>query len=164
MKHLLLLIISLSTTVSFAQDIAMQVVASAGGYYTNTGAGLSISWTLGEVATSTLTTAEYTVTQGFQQGDLFATAVEKPELTKADLKIYPNPATVEFFIEMSAAKGKAWAEVFDITGRKLIKKELNLEENTPFKIPITDLKSGIYMVKVTVESTNATKVIKLIKE
>ncbi len=169
MKRLFTLILAVSfTAFSYAQEynIGMQVVASAGGYFSSTSAGVSMSWTLGEVAYTTLTAGDYILTQGFQQGNLFPTDVEKPELSSSDMKIYPNPASVEFFIKINSptAKGKSTAEVYDITGRKVITEELNLEENEPYRIPIAELKSGIYMIRITVESNKAVKVFKLIKE
>lgn len=169
MKRLFTLILAVSfAAFSYAQEynIGMQVVASAGGYFNSTSAGLSMSWTLGEVAYTTLTSGEYMLTQGFQQGNLFTTDVEKPDLSSSDMKIYPNPASLEFFIKgnSTSVKGKTTVEVYDITGRKVITKELNLEENEPYRIPIAELKAGIYMVRVSVESSKALKVFKLIKE
>jgi len=169
MKRLFTLILAVSfTAFSYAQEynIGMQVVASAGGYFNSTSAGVSMSWTLGEVAYTTLSSTEYILTQGFQQGNLFPTDVEKPESPNSDIKIYPNPASVEFFIKINSPtlKGKSIAEVYDITGRKVITKELNLEENEPYRISILDLKAGIYMIRVTVESTKAVQLFKLIKE
>ena len=169
MKRLFTLILAVSfTAFSYAQEynIGMQVVASAGGYFNSTSAGVSMSWTLGEVAYTTLTAGDYILTQGFQQGNLFPTDVEKPETPNSDIKIYPNPASVEFFIKINSptVKGKYTAEVYDITGKKVITKELNLEENEPYRIPIAELKSGIYMIRVTVESSKSVKVFKLIKE
>ena len=169
MKRLFTLILAVSfAALSYAQDytIVMQVVASAGGYFNSTSAGVSMSWTLGEVAYTTLTAGGYMLTQGFQQGNLFTTDVEKPEIPGSDMKIYPNPASVEFFIKINSptAKGKSTAEVYDITGKKLINTELSLVENEPYRIPIAELKSGIYMIRVTVESSKSVKVFKLIKE
>lgn len=169
MKRLFTLILAVSfAAFSYAQEynIGMQVVASAGGYFNSTSAGVSMSWTLGEVAYTTLTSGEYILTQGFQQGNLFTTDVEKPDLSSSDMKIYPNPASLEFFIKgnSTSVKGKTTVEVYDITGRKVITKELNLVENEPYRIPIAELKAGIYMVRVSVESSKALKVFKLIKE
>lgn len=166
MKKILTIIFAISFSTVIAQDIAMQVVASAGGYFESTGTGVSMSWTLGEVAYTTLSSSEYVITQGFQQGNLFSTDVEKPEIQKSDIKIYPNPASIEVFIEISSAnaKGKATAELFDITGRMIDSEIINLEENTPKKLPVSSLKSGIYLIKVTFDNSKSTKVFKLIKE
>ncbi|MGE0077570.1 MAG: T9SS type A sorting domain-containing protein [Bacteroidales bacterium] len=166
MKKLLTIIFALSFSAAMAQDIAMQVVASSGGYFESTEAGVSMSWTLGEVAYTTLSSSEYIITQGFQQGDLFSTDVEKPDLPKSDIKVYPNPASVDVFIEISSstAKGNATAELFDITGRMVDSKVINLEDNTPCKLTVSSLKSGIYLVKITFDNSKSSKVFKLIKE
>lgn len=169
MKRLMTFIVAISFSVfTFAQDynIAMQVVASAGGYYNSTEAGVSLSWTLGEVAYTTLTEGDYMLTQGFQQGNLFTTDVEKPELAKSDIKVFPNPASVEFYIQVNSStiKGNTIAEVFDLTGKRVMSKNLVLEDGTPCKMPIVELRSGIYMVKLTIEGGNTIRVFKLIKE
>ncbi|NLI87649.1 MAG: hypothetical protein GX439_05310, partial [Bacteroidales bacterium] len=58
MKHIFTtLILTLSMLAGYSQEVAMQVLATAGGYYENTGAGLSLSWTLGEPAYTTLTSS-----------------------------------------------------------------------------------------------------------
>lgn len=166
MKHLMALLFTLSFSVVNAQDIAMQVVASAGGYFESTSAGVSMSWTLGEVAYTTLSSSEITITQGFQQGNLFTTDVEKPTLPVSDVKLYPNPASVEVNIQVTSTtfKGNATIDVFDITGRKVDTQIMNLDDKEPFKLNVSSLKSGIYLVKITMENSKSTKICKLIKE
>lgn len=167
MKHYLLaLVFSLLFTANYAQDIAMQVVASAGGYFESSEAGVTLSWTLGEVAYTTLSSSEYIITQGFQQGNLFTTDVEKPNLPNSDIKVYPNPATVEVFISITTpnAKGMATAKLYDITGRMVKSEVINLEENAPYRLPVSNLKTGIYLVKVSIDNLKSTKVFKLVKE
>ncbi|MBN2173918.1 MAG: hypothetical protein JW731_07295 [Bacteroidales bacterium] len=48
-----------------AQSIERQVIASSGDYFE--GANISLSWTLGEIATETFTGGNLILTQGFQQ-------------------------------------------------------------------------------------------------
>ena len=48
-----------------AQSLVPTVIASAGGYQTNV--GISLSFTIGETNTQTLTSANHMLTQGFQQ-------------------------------------------------------------------------------------------------
>jgi len=50
---------------SFAQSISPQVIASTGTFAA--AGGYSLSYTLGEPATATLTTSSSIITQGFQQ-------------------------------------------------------------------------------------------------
>lgn len=48
-----------------AQSVSPQVVSSAGDYYDN--GNISLSWTLGEIATETFSNGNIMLTQGFQQ-------------------------------------------------------------------------------------------------
>ena len=166
MKKIFTIIFAISVSATMAQDIAMQVVASAGGYFENTNAGISMSWTLGEVAYTTLSSSEYIITQGFQQGDLFSTDIENPDITSTDIKIYPNPASEKVYIETLSEnnKGNSTIELFDITGRRVEHRIVKLEESTPYTLPVSSLKPGIYLIKITFDNSKSTKVFKLIKE
>ncbi|MEZ5198314.1 MAG: hypothetical protein R2764_18570 [Bacteroidales bacterium] len=59
------LLFLLCTTLIIAQSIDRDVLSSAGDYFE--GPNSSISWTLGEIATETLTDGNFILTQGFQQ-------------------------------------------------------------------------------------------------
>ena len=63
--HKLLFIFVIFPAFIFAQSVSPEVVASAGDYYEN--ANVSLSWTLGEIATETYSTGNIILTQGFQQ-------------------------------------------------------------------------------------------------
>lgn len=144
----------------------MQVIAAGGGYFENTTAGLSISWTLGEVAYTTLTSTDYILTQGFQQGNLFTTSVEKPTNPLNDIAIYPNPAKefVKVRVEIPNVAGKATFELYDITGRKLISKEMVVEQSVPVELSLSEIRPGIYLLKVTLERDNLNRIVKFVKE
>lgn len=60
-----IVIVQLAINQLHAQSLAPQVIASAGGYQSN-GSG-SLSFTIGETNTQTLTSATHMLTQGFQQ-------------------------------------------------------------------------------------------------
>ena len=144
----------------------LQVIASAGGYVSTS--TMSITWTLGEPVISTIKSADESIilTQGFHQGNLFGTGIVNPELTSLKFKMYPNPTInkVWFEINNKDAKGTFIVEVYDITGRKIISQELGQFENQQEKeFSVSSLKSGIYLVKVTIGNFNS-DVIKLIKE
>ena len=69
MKTLIVLIVFLaSAAICTAQSIERDVVASSGDYFE--GADISLSWTLGEIATETYTGVDNIITQGFQQPDI----------------------------------------------------------------------------------------------
>lgn len=65
MKKVFLPLLSLMALGLFSQTLSPVIVSSAGGYAT--GATASLSWTLGEIATETLSNGSYILTQGFQQ-------------------------------------------------------------------------------------------------
>ena len=150
---------------AFGQDIPMQVVSSAGGYFSS--ASVSVSWTLGEPVISTLTSTNVILTQGFQQGNLFGTDVPiNPDINSLNLKMYPNPANnkVWFDVNNQKAKGDFVVEVFDITGRKIIIQNLGqFVSQEQMELSVSTLKPGIYLVNVKIGDFRS-DVIKLVKE
>ena len=98
MKGLFSAILVLISIESYNQTIDQSVVSPAGN---NVEAEtFSISWTLGEVAVSTLTSDGIILSQGFQQGNLFVNAIEGIE-SEFQLKTYPNPVVNKLIIESS---------------------------------------------------------------
>lgn len=167
MKHIFTtLILTLSMLAGYSQEVAMQVLASAGGYYENTGAGLSLSWTLGEPAYTTLTSSEVILTQGFQQGNLFGTNLEEIPTDVTAIRVYPNPvtSTVNIAVTLPNANGKVTVELLDVTGRQIKSMVMTMTEDEPFTLGVSTLWPGIYLVRVTVESPHTVRVVKLVKE
>lgn len=150
---------------AFGQDIPMQVVASAGGYYSS--ANLSVSWTVGEPVISTLTSANVILTQGFQQGNLFGTGIPiNPNLNSFSLKMFPNPAINKVYFDVNnlKVKGAFIVAVYDITGRSIITQNLGQYDNQEqMELSVSFLKSGLYLVKVRIGNFNS-DVIKFVKE
>jgi len=64
-QTLTILLTALLPVYILAQSVSPEVVSSAGDYYEN--ANVSLSWTLGEIATETYTNGNIILTQGFQQ-------------------------------------------------------------------------------------------------
>lgn len=166
MKKLYTVILLLFTLTAWSQDIPMQVVAAGGGYFESTAAGMSISWTMGEVAYTTLKTSTYILTQGFQQGNLFSTSVEKPTSAVNGITIYPNPAKdyVKIRIDVQNVSGKALFELYDITGRKVISEQMVIEQSEPVDLDLSELRSGIYLLKIVMEQEKFNRIVKLVKE
>jgi len=166
MKKLYTVILLLFTLTAWSQDIPMQVVAVGGGYFENTAAGVSISWTMGEVAYTTLTTSSYILTQGFQQGNLFTTSIDKPTSPINGIAIYPNPAKdyVKIRIDVQNVSGKALFELYDITGRKVISRQMVIEQSEPVDLDLSELRSGIYLLKIVMEKDKFNRIVKLVKE
>lgn len=68
---------------------------------------------------------------------------------KLRFKIYPNPATSSFWVELLEAEpsGSARIEVYDLSGTKLLTREIMLEKRAQVSLP--DEPAGIYFVRLT---------------
>lgn len=65
-QHILTILLALLMPLfMLAQSVSPEVISSAGDYYEN--GNVSLSWTLGEIATETYTNGNVILTQGFQQ-------------------------------------------------------------------------------------------------
>jgi len=75
--------------------------------------------------------------------------------------IYPNPAKENIFIEIpSIQTGQMSAELYDMNGRKILDRKLNIDSQLA-TMDINDLKEGIYFLKILGNNFNQTK--KIIK-
>ncbi len=90
---------------------------------------------------------------GQQQRDVYVVKVDVDgivstgsdlQLTKSNFKIYPNPASEEFYIKGNF-KLPATLELYDIMGRKVVVKSLN---SNYAKIHINYLSKGIYVYRL----------------
>ncbi|MBA7554267.1 hypothetical protein ES705_46880 [subsurface metagenome] len=99
------------------------VISSAGGY-TET-ADISLAWTLGELAVSTLSTTDMILTQGFQQPFLLdINAIDDPEFNWS-VNAYPNPVSEILNLRFNIDKTMdLQLKLYDITGKKLVIKML----------------------------------------
>jgi hypothetical protein len=94
---LLTLVLALLGFALPAQDLAPEAVSSSGGY--DTGAGVSLSWTLGEISTETYAAGTAILTQGFHQTALGPNAVTESEIG-LELLLFPNPASETIFLRL----------------------------------------------------------------
>jgi hypothetical protein len=75
------------------------------------------------------------------------------------IKLYPNPAKNELFVEDNRPDSDGMISVFNLEGQLIVSEKLI---NSGIKIEISDLSSGIYLLKIS--NRNKTEVIKFIKE
>ncbi len=123
------------------------VISSGGGYGVNN--NLSISWTLGEVAVTTLTGDQMILTQGFQQSFDVDVGITMDEVNWK-ISVYPNPVRDELRILFNIEKpGDFLLEIQDVAGR-LIHQEQRKQIN-PGDIVVLNTSTytnGIYFLKV----------------
>lgn len=144
---LLFFMLLIATTISAQITLAPTVISSGGGYAE--GENISISWTLGELAVTTLTGGNMILTQGFQQPFDVGVGIRKDEVNW-DISVYPNPVGDELSIRFDIDKpGDFLLEIQDVTGR-LISQEQHKQINPGdiLLLNTSTYSTGIYFLKV----------------
>ena len=140
------------------------VISSAGGY-TET-ADISLAWTLGELAVSTLSTTDMILTQGFQQPFLLdINAIDDPEFNWS-VNAYPNPVSEILNLRFNIDKTMdLQLELYDITGKKLVIKMLpSIMPGGRETLDFSGFRDGIYILKITSEKQKVRKIYKIQKQ
>lgn len=162
MRHLqLLLAFNFLLVIGYGQSISSSVIASGGGSYE--AGGISLSWTIGELAVETFTTSNLILTQGFQQGYYEITSVNDPLVKSIDLEIYPNPAIDFINIEIKNTEVKSVRlELYNIDGA-LITNEQWENTGAPYKVQLNRFSANQYILKVIDLDTKNLSTFKIIK-
>lgn len=133
----------------FSQSISRSVIASAGDFYSN--GSISVSWTLGEIATETYTAGNLVLTQGFQQPDTIkgpGNFIQGFPSDNFSVKVYPNPASDYLNIVIKGNDDmNLQIALFDAIGRNLLIDKINAGE--PEKtLDVSLYRPGIYFLKI----------------
>jgi hypothetical protein len=163
MKSIILVIIAIfSFSFSYGQDISQSTITSAGGYVVND-AGISVSWSMGQVFNLTAQSEQH-LTEGFQQGKLDANGTI---ILNANRQ---NPTTVSLKFNK---KGTINSAVFQLQRRYVVEQNFvtiatisntespvleymdnnNSEKNTEYRILFTNNKINKISNLATVEGT-----------
>lgn len=167
MKKIITLISAaiLAFQMSHAQNVqlAPTVIASAGGY--GEAGGISLSWTLGELAVSTLQQGDLILTQGFQQSNLGPVDVVEKLQIDWQILAYPNPVRDELNIQFNMQESNDFLiEIQDVTGRTMSQKQY--KEVFPGDIVPVDIstyKEGIYFFRIFTPDQQQLRVISIRK-
>jgi hypothetical protein len=149
---------------AFSQNIELSptVIASAGNY--SEAGGIGLSWTLGEVAVTTLQQGDIVLAQGFQQSFLkqvgFAT-----DPIKWQIAAYPNPVQDKLWIQFDLPEAKDFnIEISDVNGRLVSQKEYTqLTPGEVIPVDVSALGHGMYFFRVTTTDRRQTRVINITK-
>ncbi|TXE15940.1 T9SS type A sorting domain-containing protein [Psychroserpens burtonensis] len=139
---------------------SQQTIPASGGEAT--GSGGTSSYSVGQLAYSTNTGSNGSITQGVQQSiELFT--LSNPELTVLTLTAvtYPNPTTdyIVLALKNSNLTDLSYA-MYDLQGR-IVSKGIVQQENTA--IAMQKLVTGVYVLKVN-QNNQALKSFKIIKK
>jgi hypothetical protein len=155
-------------TMLFALSLSAQkqeVIASAGGYNTDAGNTISISWTLGETIIPTFkddpVNPTIILTHGFQQ-QLIVTTIEENLFELVNVTVYPNPAGEILNIRFEEPlDGKVNVYVLNQRG-SLVLTDFIEATTVEKQINMTEYAAGIYFVRlVKGKLSNVYKVVKL---
>ncbi|MEZ4801017.1 MAG: T9SS type A sorting domain-containing protein [Flavobacteriales bacterium] len=152
MKLLVTILAVFSAQFLFAQ----QSVLAAGA--DGTGAGGSISYSIGQIDYLSVDLANGSIYQGVQQPyELFVSGVS--EWSDVEVNIFPNPTNGKFFISLDQVQGIKSFKVFDLSGQ-LIK---GGTVNAPLQsVDISSFSSGIYFIQI-ISADTVLKTVKVIK-
>lgn len=130
---------------SQAQSVRRQCISSLGGATGN----VAISQTGGQAyATSGSSVSGFSVLPGFQQPVSFKLEnVLSEELTRLDLKVYPNPAVYSLSIESNEVIEHASIQVLDIQGKVMLSKSVYQLQS--YKIDCETWNTGTYFINVS---------------
>ena len=155
MRYIILVFYFLFTANVYSQS----VISSAG--KTSSGDHFIISWTVGEVAISTIKNSEVTLTQGFHQPlvvDIAPTGIEKSMIL--EMKAFPNPTFDKVIFEGGDPVGIYHVRVVDKLGRVLEQKSLPYQD---LVLEMSRYENGTYLVEVVEDDSGKRKIFNIIK-
>lgn len=135
-----------------AQSLTPTVIASGGNHAS--ASGVQLSYTIGETVITTVNGGSNILTQGFHQPlEIVSGIVEG--IIPGEIKVYPNPAAVEVFIETNLDNEQLSGVLTDVQGR--IVREININNNGVHSMRVDDIASATYHLTLTGENAKFRK-------
>lgn len=151
-------ILSIGTVRAQSLELSPTVISSAGNY--SEAGGISLSWTLGEIAVTTMEAGSIMLTQGFQQGYLDNTGLV-PEPISWNVALYPNPVRNALRIQFDVPEpGDFLVEIQDVNG-KVISQEQYKQVFPGDVIPVdmSRYEYGVYFFRISTFDREQTRVV-----
>lgn len=127
--------------------VAPSVLASGGGHGEN--GNINISWTLGELAVTTLKGENMMLTQGFQQPFEIEVGTHKENIGWG-ISVYPNPVGEKLHIRFHIENpGDFLLEIQDVTGRLICKEpQKHIYPGDIITLNTSSYTNGVYFLKI----------------
>jgi hypothetical protein len=140
-----LIVVLMISSVGFSQSLERQVIGSAGDYATS--GSISLSYTVGEVATTTLSNGNLILTQGFQQPDSDTiNSIDEP-LFVGDIAVYPNPTSDIVIVKINTDQTGLSLVLTNPLGQDLVATEIDTNGGSyTGEVDMTRLAAGHYML------------------
>lgn len=129
---------------------------------------ISLDWSTGEIAISTVKTSTTLFTEGFNQPFLTITPQlpseeTETEILKRTIRVFPNPAHNSFMVRLDQENDLGSSvEIIDLQGR-LIHTQIIESGASEAEILLMGYPSGLYLVRVTTSSGKHQLIYKLSK-
>ncbi len=151
------------TGISQEVQLTPTVISSAGNFHKTE--SMSLSWTLGEVAVTTLSGDNLVLTQGFQQPFGGTVGIE-PDPIKWQISAYPNPVRNELRLQFDLPEVTDFSlEVQDVSGRVLFQQEDDeVYPGDILPVEMSDYKVGLYFFRIATMDRKQVRVISIRKE
>lgn len=154
-----LVFFSLFASSLWSQFLERDVVASAGDYFTNAQANVTLEFTIGEMTmVETFFANGHFLTQGFHQPDhKEGVFIDEETQIFEEFVVYPNPASEAVNIRYTLrSPGSLSFELISMNGVKLYQQENHpyLGGSDRYSIDLERLAQGMYFVKATYISTD----------
>lgn len=144
---------------SHSQSLELRVIGSTGDFAT-TASNSTLSWTLGEVVTTTENSSTAYLTQGFQQPLLInPLSIGNLDENNVSLLIFPNPTTAEITIQKENLE-ELNAELINVLGQVI--HAYNLVDNST-QIDLSELPAANYLLRIRNQSKDEIKTFKIQK-
>ena len=147
----------------FSQITLEPSVVASGGNYAET-ESMSISWTLGELAATTLTGGDMILTQGFQQPFDYGTGINTEELNWG-ITAYPNPVANTLYVKFDIERSRDfWIEIQDVTGRAIsLEQHKEIFPGDMIQLNTSNFTYGVYFLKVFTPDREQSQVLRIRK-
>jgi len=139
---LLLLFTGIPVSIT-AQQVTPTVIGSAGETFSN--GEVSLTFSIGEPATETLTEGGITITQGFLQGLSGKIGIEENSSKEQLFTIYPNPVTETLFLRINDKSPRGFYVIKNLQGKILYR---GIISGILSAIPVNNYAPGLYLVSV----------------
>lgn len=160
-KTILLLLISFLYSNVFCQNSEPSVISTAGEVFQ--GNSMSIEWTLGETAVTTINNSSNQITQGFHQPYYVITSIGNIPSFVTQIDVFPNPTSDWLQINLLLDKNrKIEFQLYDLIG-KMVWQSKNQGVEITEKKSLKDLPSSTYFLKLIIDNQPSNQVFKIQK-
>ncbi|MBK9329798.1 MAG: T9SS type A sorting domain-containing protein [Sphingobacteriales bacterium] len=131
-----------------AQNIKSSAVTTSGATMNQSNAKLS--FTVGEIVVKTITDGNNSIGQGFINSSTsnVITAIKEPDLSKLQMKVYPNPSSDLIYVDISDSKvSDIQLSVYDITGKQ-ISNAIYIAGNNHIGVNTQSWQKGEYIITI----------------